>query len=586
MLLLTAVASFAGRGFLPAARADEALSGGERQALWTQLSQADWLAASGAGAWEGRLKIAADGAFTGHYHDADMDTLYQVDFSGAFGNAVRVSDTVFRLEVLSAATQDPPRSTGRDEYGDLITYMDSLLPAGSQWLLTLPGTPDTEIPEMVQEEIGGTLNEWQDYSRFLTLTQAEDGWGFFAESTAPVEMPQIGGTVYWGRYEQDNNTWNGKERIAWTVLDIRDGKALLISRYGLDCQPYNKKLEDVTWENSSIRSWLNDQFYNNAFSADEQSAIILTHVDNSKAQIGSVSADPGKDTTDRLFLLSALEADTYFSNDRERCCEPTLYAQEQGVYTGLSVNKVDGKWMGAWWLRTPGYFNIAAAKVLIGGVINYQSHVITEHTAIRPACWVDLSAMGYDAASPASAPAAAPTQAPQSGALLPIPGKAGYMQVPVRSADATSWIEGKDPAAYAPFRMIDGEETTSFQFSTKTTKLGKEYLYFDFDAPVTVDELWMKNGFWKITDGKDQYSRNSRVKKMTLSLRYAGSDSYQELKTVTLKDDKARKDWKVITLGHQTAVTGVRIRIDAIFTGSKYKNDVCISEIMFVQETR
>ena len=186
------------------------------------------------------------------------------------------------------------------------------------------------------------------------------------------------------------------------------------------------------------------------------------------------------------------------------------------------------------------------------------------------------------AAPAASQPAS--TQAPSS-ALLPIPGKPGSMQVPVSRVDATSYIVGKnDPDAYAPSRMIDGDETTAFQFSTKTTKLGEAFLYFDFDAPVTLDELWMKNGFWKISGGNDQYTRNSRVKKMTIFVRPAGSSAYQLLRDVTLKDDGARKDWKVIHLDGADNVTGVRIRIDAIYTGSKFKTDVCISEIMFVQK--
>ena len=100
---------------------------------------------------------------------------------------------------------------------------------------------------------------------------------------------------------------------------------------------------------------------------------------------------------------------------------------------------------------------------------------------------------------------------------------------------------------------------------------------------VTLDELWMKNGFWKFTNGLDQYVRNSRVKKMTIFVRYAGSDDYQMIKDVTLKDESARKDWKVINLQHLQNATSMRIRIDEIFMGSKFPSDVCISEIMFVQ---
>lgn len=179
-----------------------------------------------------------------------------------------------------------------------------------------------------------------------------------------------------------------------------------------------------------------------------------------------------------------------------------------------------------------------------------------------------------------------PTEEPETerAALLPIPGKPGYMQVPVARVDATSYIVGQDPDAYAPFRMIDGDETTAFQFSTRTTPLGQEYLYFEFDSPVALDEMWMKNGFWRYTDGKDQYTRNCRVKKMTIALRYADGGDYLELKTASLKDDGRQKEWKVIDLLGKNQVIGVRIRIDAVHAGSKYPNDVCISEIMFVQK--
>ena len=173
---------------------------------------------------------------------------------------------------------------------------------------------------------------------------------------------------------------------------------------------------------------------------------------------------------------------------------------------------------------------------------------------------------------------------PNEGAGISIPGKPGCLQIPVSRVDATSYIENKeDPTRWAPWRMTDGDETTAWQFSTKTTKLGKAYAYFDFESPVTFEELWIKNGFWKITDGKDQYTRNCRIKKMTIETRKTGSSDYVKLKTVTLKDDKKRKDWQVIELPAAEDVTGVRIRIDSVYKGSKFKTDVCVSEIMFVR---
>ena len=186
---------------------------------------------------------------------------------------------------------------------------------------------------------------------------------------------------------------------------------------------------------------------------------------------------------------------------------------------------------------------------------------------------------------PSAPEPATPAPAQPAVSLIPVDGRPDVMQVPVLSADATSWIEGKDPTAYTPFRMIDGEETTACQVSTQTTKLGEIYLYFNFKAPVTLDELWIKNGFWKKTDGKDQYTRNSRIKEMIVDFCYGNDGEYRDAQKVTLKDDKKRKNWQVVQLGGKTGVTCVRICVKSIYQGSKYKTDICVSEVMFVQKS-
>ena len=213
---------------------------------------------------------------------------------------------------------------------------------------------------------------------------------------------------------------------------------------------------------------------------------------------------------------------------------------------------------------------------VVGGVVEYHAE---EPAAAVPAVQPE----------PASVPEEAQEQVPHYDAagetLVPVPGRTGCMQVPVALVNASSYIVGKDPSAYIPFRMIDGEQTTAFQFSTKDSPLGNAYLFFEFEVPSAVDELWIKNGYWKKSDGKDQYLRNCRVKSMTVEFRCAGQDGYRDPLTAALDDDTERKDWTVIPLGHRAGVTGIRIRIDDIYQGSKFKYDVCISEIMFVKRT-
>lgn len=154
-------------------------------------------------------------------------------------------------------------------------------------------------------------------------------------------------------------------------------------------------------------------------------------------------------------------------------------------------------------------------------------------------------------------------------------------EVRIVSVDATSWIVGSDPSSYIPSKMIDGDETTSFQFSTKTTPLGQEYIYFYLGAPSDIRMLWIKNGFWRVSNGNDQYIRNSRVKTMTVDFQYSGTNGYTDAVTVTLPDDTLRYDWTKVDLGMHSRVISVRFLIRESYVGSVYPNDVCISEVRF-----
>ncbi len=159
---------------------------------------------------------------------------------------------------------------------------------------------------------------------------------------------------------------------------------------------------------------------------------------------------------------------------------------------------------------------------------------------------------------------------------------AAEYEVPILYADATSWIVGKDPNAYTPQKMIDGIETTSFQFSTSATPLGQEYIWFYLSSPSDLDTLWIKNGFWKKTDGKDQYTRNCRIKTMKVDFQFSGSNAFTEAITVTLPDDATRRDWTKISLGTKHAVTCVRLQPLTVYTGTAFPHDVCISEVKFM----
>ncbi len=199
---------------------------------------------------------------------------------------------------------------------------------------------------------------------------------------SPTPEPvEAGDYITFGHYKQDNNTDNGKEPIEWLVLEVRGSEALVISKYALDAQPYNTDYKSVTWETCSLRVWLNGEFLNNAFTAEEQRAIIMTTADNSAGQgYSEWNTDGGNDTKDRIFLLSYAEAWSYFGSDSVRQSEATRYAEGRGAYTS------GGKcW---WWLRSPGFHQRLAARVYTDGSLNSHG-VFIDSGCVRPALWIN-----------------------------------------------------------------------------------------------------------------------------------------------------------------------------------------------------
>ena len=193
---------------------------------------------------------------------------------------------------------------------------------------------------------------------------------------------KAGDTVILGSYEQDNDPGNGAEPIEWQVLAVENGRALLISRFGLDAKVYNNTYINVTWLRSTLRTWLNGEFYDTAFSPSEKARIAEVKVSNQSNQFSR--ARGGFPTRDRIFLLSFDEANAYFSDDDARQCEATEYAKANGAY----VDENGKSW---WWLRTPGSKNSSAAIVLSVGYVSNVGHVVLDPSdLVRPVFWLNL----------------------------------------------------------------------------------------------------------------------------------------------------------------------------------------------------
>ena len=170
--------------------------------------------------------------------------------------------------------------------------------------------------------------------------------------------------------------------------------------------------------------------------------------------------------------------------------------------------------------------------------------------------------------------------------LEQIPGEANHVKVRVRSVDGDPYIQNaQDASRWVPQNAADGDETTCWQFSSGGKKtLSKNWLKLNLSAPQRIDALWFKSGFWGYsTTGKDQYPLNSRPKNIKVDFLYQGAADYSDTIDITLSDDKLRQNWQAFDVGRHDNVIGVRIRVITYYTGSQFPKDICLSEVMLVQ---
>ena len=208
------------------------------------------------------------------------------------------------------------------------------------------------------------------------------------EKSDKVNSIKVGEYLTLGEYEQDNDTSNGKEDIEWLVVAKDDSKVLVVSKYILDVEPYHNDEGDITWENCTLRQWLNDDFYNEAFSASEQTMIpeVLVSADVNP----SYDTDPGNDTYDKVFLLSVDEVCDFYDaigvDSQEYEFEASPYAISK--LERILEEDVDNY---CCWLRTPGMDNTCASLLYKNGAIDDMGG--TAYWAlgtVRPAMWIEL----------------------------------------------------------------------------------------------------------------------------------------------------------------------------------------------------
>ncbi len=259
--------------------------------------------------------------------------------------------------------------------------------------ITKYGTGDMGLIDQFEKTFGA-------FSKSVSVSVKGTKTGY--SSTYDFSKVKKGEIINFGSYEQDYPI-DGRDPIEWVVLDKKRDGLLLLSKYALDTLPYNTERNEenpVTWEASSLREWLNEEFVKKAFNKTEQSMIKKSSLKNNDSSYGIAG---GGDTKDKIFLLTfndIVNPEYGFNEDRTsyedvlRGCTATKYAVAQGaVGTEFDFNTGRTDWNNLretmWWLRFPGRFDNTAlwaqSWVTIVGTAVDEVNI-----AVRPAMYIKL----------------------------------------------------------------------------------------------------------------------------------------------------------------------------------------------------
>lgn len=193
---------------------------------------------------------------------------------------------------------------------------------------------------------------------------------------APIKLIPLGDKIRFGKYD-------------WFVLYKQDDRKLIITEKVIEKRAYHSEETAITWEESDMRKYLNDEFYNSFSETDRAKIIEVRNENPDNPWDGTVG---GNFTTDRIFLLSINDVVKHFGDSGK------LQTKQFGPkgeawwfddqYDGNRSAKFGSKnaW---WWIRTPGYIGSRAAYIAISGLVHLHGEGVRgRNGGVRPALWL------------------------------------------------------------------------------------------------------------------------------------------------------------------------------------------------------
>lgn len=343
--------------------------------------------------------------------------------------------------------------------------------------------------------------------------------------------------VYFGRYPQSDATGTKSDPIKWRVLSVNGQDAFLVADCNLDAQFYHTKWVKTTWENCTMRSWLNgygsdsnsekedyrrNNFIDRAFTNSEQNAILTTTVKNPGNAYYKTAG--GDDTKDKVFLLSFEEVtnsaygfsttigevasvgEVVATEDPARTRVNTAYVGAGGSTKSPIVKPVGENDL--WWLRSPGKFSQNTMYVGRTGSAYQKGNESDSRYGVCPALHLNLSASqlwSYAGTVSSDGSSTAGEAAPS-------------VDVPVKDSTGATYVQTNDKNKTVEYHTS----------STNSTNV------------VVPETVTIKGTTYKVTSVSDNaFKNNKKIKKVVIgsSVKTIGKNAFRgctNLQTVTL----------------------------------------------------
>lgn len=192
--------------------------------------------------------------------------------------------------------------------------------------------------------------------------------------------------VKFGKYWQGESESEGKTPIEWIVASNCAKEVLLISLFCIDRKKFDEN-NTPNWKDSTIRKWLNGDFFNEAFNDDEKEFIVESEILNNNLLVEDVK----EKTLDKVFLLSVEEIIKYFNTNESRMAAATKYAITHNAYRDSNYKTKEGNPTCYWWTRSIGnhFSHSHVAGINYFGYIGASGNLPNANNfAIRPALWI------------------------------------------------------------------------------------------------------------------------------------------------------------------------------------------------------